>query len=462
MPEVEWLDWPMSECYGEGWGDLIAREAYAHPAKYARGLIFKIVRFGLERGYWKAGDIVADCFGGVALGGIACAYSGLRWVGCELEPRFVTLGNQNIDLHRKELGILGCPTPVLVQGDSRNFAAIAGEVAACVTSPPYAETPLNPGEKSRPEVKIARLVAEGNLKDAETIRQHGMGPASNFRQTDYGTSEGQLGQLPVGDIGAVITSPPYAESVKGDFGETETAEESRAKRKTPGGSLGQSARHGGYGVGEGQVGALKCGQVEAVLTSPPWVGVGTATSKEANNRQVITTGTPTHRPDAEIGTTDYAESRMELHDGPPYMSPEWMEHRKREALKQNISRLPSEAKDDGYPTYWSECAKIYRQCYLAIRPNGVLVCVVKNYVQKGKIVPLTDQTCALLTHLGFRVETRIRCWLTNEAEAPGLFGDTHKDGTSRKSFFRRLHERKRPDLKIDFEEVIVARREVAP
>jgi len=29
--ECETLDWPLSQCYGEGWGDMIVREAFAHP-----------------------------------------------------------------------------------------------------------------------------------------------------------------------------------------------------------------------------------------------------------------------------------------------------------------------------------------------------------------------------------------------------------------------------------------------
>lgn len=61
----------------------------------------------------------------------------------------------------------------------------------------------------------------------------------------------------VPSLDGVITSPPYAECVKGAHGEQETAQESRDARQTPGGSLGQSQRHGGYGVSEWQIGALK-------------------------------------------------------------------------------------------------------------------------------------------------------------------------------------------------------------
>ena len=49
-------------CYDDGWGELIVPEAFTHPAKFARGLVYRIVRHGLERGYWKTGDTILDPF----------------------------------------------------------------------------------------------------------------------------------------------------------------------------------------------------------------------------------------------------------------------------------------------------------------------------------------------------------------------------------------------------------------
>jgi len=45
-------------CYNDGWNGLIVPEAFAHPAKYARGLIQRIIETGLDRGYWKAHDTI--------------------------------------------------------------------------------------------------------------------------------------------------------------------------------------------------------------------------------------------------------------------------------------------------------------------------------------------------------------------------------------------------------------------
>lgn len=36
-------------CYDDGWGDLITPESYAHPAKMARGLVYRIVKHGIDQ-----------------------------------------------------------------------------------------------------------------------------------------------------------------------------------------------------------------------------------------------------------------------------------------------------------------------------------------------------------------------------------------------------------------------------
>ena len=45
-----------ADCYNERWGTMLVPEAYSHPAKYAPGLIRRIVEHGLECGYWQAGS----------------------------------------------------------------------------------------------------------------------------------------------------------------------------------------------------------------------------------------------------------------------------------------------------------------------------------------------------------------------------------------------------------------------
>jgi hypothetical protein len=108
-------------------------------------------------------------------------------------------------------------------------------------------------------------------------------------------------------------------------------------------------------------------------------------------------------------------------------------------------------------TYWSAVAEIYRQCFLALKPGGHIAVVVKSYVKAGKIVPLPEQTWKLLQHVGFEPVERVRAMLVKEDSHPGLFDGPVVKKTERKSFFRRLAERK-GSPPIDFEEVLFLRK----
>jgi len=47
-------------CYNHQWHGMITPASFAHPAKMARGLLERIIRHGLERGYWSIGDTLGD------------------------------------------------------------------------------------------------------------------------------------------------------------------------------------------------------------------------------------------------------------------------------------------------------------------------------------------------------------------------------------------------------------------
>jgi hypothetical protein len=84
--------------------------------------------------------------------------------------------------------------------------------------------------------------------------------------------------------------------------------------------------------------------------------------------------------------------------------------------------------------------------------------VVKDYVKGGKRVPLCDDTARLLEHCGFTIIERVRAMLVKEERHSDLFdGETVKT-TERKSFFRRLHEKRPGAVKINWEEVLFARK----
>lgn len=388
--------------YDGSWKGVIVNEAFAHPAKFSRKLIEWIVDHGLRARYWKPGDLLADCFGGVGLGGIVAASRGLRWIGVELELTFQRMASGydcpgmskaewvrwfgrwkrcrefcpdcqtkaldwyvqdsgeipsrpahrfvgNFDLHRHTWQQFGDPLPVIVQGDSREFAAIVGEVCCVVTSPPYVANDKSDRTGAARDAKRGFSQGQGCFKTSES----------------YGTTPGQIGSLRSGHLtfcDGCVTSPPYQHGI-GQAG---------GKNEVPGrgdSSYYEAACHG-YGTAPGQIG------------------------NTANQ------------------------------------------------------------------TYWEAVRQVYEQVYLALKPGAVFCAVIKDYVSKGKRVPLCDDTCTLLNSVGFEVFERTRAWVVQETREPSLFGDDIVKTKSRKSFFRKLAESK-GSPPIDWEEVIWCRKPTA-
>jgi hypothetical protein len=176
--DVPTLDW--TGCYKDRWGDVLVPPALSHPAKFARGLLTRLYDHGFESGWWRKGDLIADPFCGVCCGGIVAAYKGLRWVGVELEERFVSLGRANIALHRASWEALGATVPVTICGDSRNFAELVAGCGAVVTSPPWGDSLQNSKDESG--------LLYGNARYGHKDRHTDSLPRI------YGTTEGQVGR----------------------------------------------------------------------------------------------------------------------------------------------------------------------------------------------------------------------------------------------------------------------------
>lgn len=540
-------DW--ANCYDGSWKGVLCGAAFQHPAKMSRNLLQRILEFGFERGFWKKGDLLGDPFFGVGTLGILGAYKGLRVVGVELEPRFCTLAEESFALHRFRWGKLGCPAPVIVQGDSRRFAEVVGQASGLVTSPPYQETRV----------------------DSDTQRR-AADPATRIQEVDktvgYGTTPGQIGALPAGAVGGVVTSPPYSANEKHDYLINEE-ERTRERDLRRGFRQGAGCFRGseGYGATEGQIGRLvslpenvytcsvcnssirseQCHLVkiaecpsdekaagaksatgtisgDPVCPSPkntrrksrrrtsasPKTSIGesctetgpaettaggdspgassggrlsngTATSAAtAGDRPTPSTTSRNGTKPGASGTTASTTSKASAvlatlkstRDAAPIcascvpavtaaIASRPASSTRSFAIERPAAPAPTPRSTDvgdyeaSFRDYWSAVRQVYASCRTALRPGGVLCAVLKDYVKQGQRVPLCDQTAALLAALGFTVFLRCRCWLTKEEEHAGLFGAVKKS-KSKKSFFRRLAERKGSPA-VDWEEVLWAR-----
>jgi hypothetical protein len=105
-------------------------------------------------------------------------------------------------------------------------------------------------------------------------------------------------------------------------------------------------------------------------------------------------------------------------------------------------------------TFWSASRAILEELYQVLAPGAHAVFVCKAFVRNGAIVDFPGQWAMLCQAVGFRWLHDHHALLTEEYATPGGFEEDRTLKSSRKSFFRRLHEQKRPDLAINHESVL--------
>lgn len=399
-------------CYDDGWRELITPLSYSHPAKFSAGLIRRIFEYLLESGYLRKGDAVCDPFAGVGTGGIVAASMGLQWFGCELEPDFARMANG-----------YDCPGFGVADGERLGDA---GRLLLCRDC-----RAVHDGERSGfVERGTHHLV--GNFELHRATWQACGDPLPVLVCGDSRRLRANLRVVPA----AVVCSPPYH------------GMEVPASVLQPGGRQGarSSYRAQGsdaedrYGSTPGQLGAMKAGDVQAVV------------SQQVDNR---------------------IPSAMSVVSSPPYANHigigNGIDYSK--AVDPTTSRIGSAGRDAlGGPygetagqiggatgeTFWHAARDIVTECHAILR-RGISAWVVKDFVRNKARVPFCDDWCKLLEACGFTVVERIHAMLVKETRHPDLFGGGHLKRTERKSLFRRLAE-KNGSPAIDFEEIVIARK----
>lgn len=399
-------DW--TGLYKESWTGVIVPEAFAHPAKYSRALIRFIYQHVIDCGWIKPGDSVVDPFGGVALGGFDATQNGLHWIGCELEEKFVGLGNQNIALWNERFSRMpNWGTARLVQGDSRKLYEVLRDADCAVSSPPYA-TQFSTGggdwEGYYDEEKRADV-------EERTGGKLGGGQLSGSAR-NYGQSEGQLGAMKEGDHSIAITSPPYNPPMSQDH------------NGTRGGQRGTTPSEPGafvkYGNTEGQLEGMSMEGHTLAVSSPPYATGDSAGPESLRSRK------------------DGAAARMFQVQG-------W-----REGGQISNGNLAAETPE----TFWSASRIILEQLFQVIIPGGHAVFVVKAFVRNKKIVDFPGQWAQLCEAVGFKLLHDHHALLTEHyGTQTTMHGEDKELTVARKSFFRRLAESK-GSPRIDHENVL--------
>src|SRR3990167_947048 len=353
---------PWRGCYDSGWQGKITPESFSHPAKFSRALIRRIYEHALSEGWLAPGMTVLDPFGGVALGALDAVWNGLNYVGVELEPKFVKLGQANIDLWQRKYGSKeGFGSARIIEGDSRKLAQVIQGADCCIGSPPFNKQ-MNSGGSGTTNFIRDQAIQTGrdpNSPSRKVLNQSKQWPES----------EGQIASLPEGRFEAIVGSPPYEGSLNSGQGGIDWDKAKRPERWTENrnrkGCQAAAGHQMSYGESENQLGA--------------------------------TTG----------------------------------------------------------PTFWSAARDILIQCHTILKPGGHAIWVCKDFIRKGKRIPFSDQWQALCESIGFRLVCRHRAMLVKKhGEQETIFNGTEQIKTERKSFFRRLHEKKHPGTEIDWEDIL--------
>lgn len=398
-------DW--HNCYGESWNGQITSDAFAHPAKFARGLIRRIYQHALEQEYLQSGETVLDPFGGVGLGGLDAISLGLNWLGVELEEKFVKLGADNIALwehqrrgqrHFDNLPELG--KAILLQGDSCYLCDVLGEAGGVVSSPPYSSRTVHGNHG----LHLDKFKEPGRVGKTS----HALGERE---MSEYGTTPGQLGAM------RVVSSPLYAESMDhapGNKSWEEKPTETQARHGNAGYS-GQVQKTTDYGQSAGQLGRMR------VVSSPPYSHPGeqpcASQSQAIKDYHTFTRGSGT-KLDHQMDT---------------------------------IGNLGQETAND----FWQAARQIMEQVAMVLPPGAVAIWVCKGFIRKGEYIDFPQQWRQLGEACGFETLEWIRAWLVEDRGTQyDLFGGEEHRTVARKSFFRRLAESK-GSPPIDYEIVLI-------
>ena len=278
--------------YRQGWGKNRLRPAsFAHPAKNSYGLSVRIYEHALEEGWIKLGDYLVDCFAGVGGFALEAMRHGLHFVGCELEQRFVDMGQGcdctgiskadwvrfqgRWDRVRYEGGRHWCPQCLMKAGAVTNerkfkplplpgtkWAAIAKTRQATLFDLPAQAGAAPSASYVRNSGKIPCTGTHHYRGNIETWEAQGMAGSAVIVQGD----SRRLGEV-LERASLCLSSPPYGGNVKSD-----RTHERRDERRL---GIGFTGRGRGcfrgsetYGQTAGNLGSLPDTGFEAVLDPP--------------------------------------------------------------------------------------------------------------------------------------------------------------------------------------------------
>jgi hypothetical protein len=288
---------------------------------------------------------------------------------------------------------------------------IPNSYSGVVTSPPYAES---------------SQCQDPNFSRDDRFREGDWHPQDRTTKTfpKAPKSDGQIGNLrdPSGDIHAVVSSPPY--------GDVMSTGEARGKPSSAWVEE-KGITYNKYSGDRRQIGNFPDHPLEGVVTSPPYPkpeGGGKGTEPRSGDV------------DAGLRSRQYTEEVQGDTEG-------------------QVANLPYRSSNGAATshgeTYLAAMLAVYRELWHVLKPGGVVCLVTKNPVRNGAIRRLDTDTIRIMELAGFTLIERLRAMLSEDlGEQMTLTGEAVPIRRERKSFFKRLFERRYPDLRVDHEDVL--------
>ena len=485
---------------------IMPEEAVRHPAKFNTNLVEFLIKT-----YTKPGDVILDCMAGTGILGVIAALHGRHAIQVEIEEKFFRWMEKARENVEKLSTLMPKGKIINICGDARRLSELLSQVDTIITSPPYSETlsvgagggskknalgvgitsdgkpqaqgapipySMNPDNIGNlplgnidtiitsppfgdtnlsggdPEKRRERLLKAGYdpkdflggkarnavlkhynevdtiitsppyldvdnvkrnsedfwLKAKELGKRWGSKPPAGTEEKQL--SKNNIGNLPLGNIDVIITSPPYSDCKKG--GEASPEEIEKYARRweenyekhgwnswgknshTPGRLRGIMTLMNGYSENKENIGNLPLGNIDCCIMSPPY-----ESSLEGSSRH--TRGGIASRDPALAQSGTYAT--VTSSGIPICYSPN----------PENIGNLKSSDEEyealvkglmtkDGKPTYLSEMFKVYREIWKVLKPGGLAIIVVKPFQRQHKIIDLPYHTFLLMRRCGFVLE----------------------------------------------------------
>ncbi len=220
----------------------------------------------------------------------------------------------------------------------------------------------------------------------------------------------------VREAGICVSSPPFATAETRDRNAFHSYDANESKNRMK--------RDYILGDSPGQLVAMPMGDVQTVVSSPPY----------------------------EASLTGSADRQRGICDTPP---PEGAVRKyKRTPCGYEYSPSLNNLGNQSQDTFWAAARQIVSQVYDILPDGGHSVWVVKAFVRKGKLVDFPGQWLALCESVGFGLACRHRALLYEDSEPQlTLDGETKIRRKRHASFFRRLAEQKGSPV-IDYEDVL--------